>query len=172
MPKNTRMEKYIRMAKNLKMIDAKLITPEEISFDIRAMLKCRWGCDNFIDAENIKCDARGTSHEERMAMIKKYAHILMLHAHDAMRLSAAVLEIERTAFLDGHYFAFGIRSCCLCKNCFLLKGESCPTPEKIRPCDQLFAIDAYKTARNLGLPIQVLQKKSDIQNRYGFVLID
>jgi predicted metal-binding protein len=166
------MEKYIQLAKNLNMIDAKLITPNHINFDIRAMLKCRWGCDNFIDANNIKCDAPETSHEERIAMIKKYNHILMLHSHDAMKLSKAVLEIEKAAFLDGYYFAFGIRSCSLCKNCNVAKGKPCPTPDKIRPCDQLFGIDVYKTARNLGFPIQVLLKEGDIQNRYGFVLID
>jgi predicted metal-binding protein len=166
------MEKYIQTAKNHKMIDAKLITPAEISFDIRAMLKCRWGCEYFMNAHNIKCNARETSHEERIAMIKKYKHILILHSHNAMQLSIAVLEIEKAAFLDGYYFAFGIRSCSLCKHCSVLQGEPCPTPDKIRPCDQLFAIDVYKTARNLGFPIQVLQKEDDIQNRYGFVLID
>ncbi len=165
------MEKYIQMAKDLKMMDAKLITPNEICFDIRAMLKCRWGCEDFI-ADNIKCHARETSQEERIAMIKEYKHILILHSHDARQLSVAVLEIEKAAFLDGYYFACGIRSCSLCKNCNVLKGESCPTPHRIRPCDQLFGIDVYRTARNLGFPIQVLQKEDDIQNRYGFVLID
>lgn len=51
-------------------------------------------------------------------------------------------------------------------------GEPCPFPDKVRPCDQMFGIDVYKTARNLGLPCDVLQDKNDIQNRYGFVLID
>lgn len=51
-------------------------------------------------------------------------------------------------------------------------GEPCPFPDKVRPCDQTFGIDVYKTARNLGLPCEVLQNKNDIQNRYGFVLID
>ncbi len=48
----------------------------------------------------------------------------------------------------------------------------CLFPDKVRPCDQIFGIDVYRTARNLGLPCQVLQNKNDIQNRYGFVLID
>ncbi len=167
------MEKYIQMARDLKMIDIKLITPDDIFFDIRAVLKCRWGCENFIDANNnIRCHSRETSHEERIAMIKKYKHILILHSHNSRQLSIAVLEIEKTAFLDGYYFAFGIRCCSLCKDCSVLKGKPCPTPNKIRPCDQLFGIDVYKTATNLGLPIQVLHKEDDIQNRYGFVLID
>ena len=44
--------------------------------------------------------------------------------------------------------------------------------KKIRPCDQSFGIDVFKTVSNVGFPIKVLQNKGDVQNRYGFVLID
>lgn len=54
----------------------------------------------------------------------------------------------------------------------VLKEEACPFCKKIRPCDQAFGIDVYKTVRKLWLPIEVPQKEDDIQNRYGFVLID
>ncbi|MFZ5642826.1 MAG: DUF2284 domain-containing protein [Bacillota bacterium] len=60
----------------------------------------------------------------------------------------------------------------MCKSCNEKKGEPCPTPDKVRPCDQLFNIDVYKTARSLGLPCEVLQNKDETQNRYGFLLID
>ena len=105
-------------------------------------------------------------------MVKSYNHILLVHSHDARELSIAVLEIEKTAFLDGYYFAFAIRYCNLCKICAAKQGNPCPTPEKVRPCDQSFGIDVYKTARNLGLSCKVLQSEHDIQNRYGFVLLD
>jgi predicted metal-binding protein len=165
------MEKYIRLAKEFKMIDAMVISPEQICFDIRAILKCRWGCEDFFQ-ENIRCHPRGTTYEERVEMIKRYHQILMVHHHDARSLSAAVLEIERAAFLDGYYFAFAIRTCNLCDDCVVKKGISCPAPEKVRPCDQSFGIDVYKTARNLGFPCNVLQNREATQNRYGFVLID
>jgi hypothetical protein len=42
----------------------------------------------------------------------------------------------------------------------------------VRPCDQSFGIDVYKTVRNLGLPCHVLQNKNGAQNRYGFVLLN
>ena len=88
------------------------------------------------------------------------------HSHDASALSKAVLEIERAAFFDGHYLAFAIRTCNLCKDCAFKKGNACPTPEKIRPCDSSFGIDVYRTARNLRLPREVLQNKNEVQNRY------
>lgn len=165
------MEKYIKLAKELGVLNAMIISPEHIFLDIRAILKCRWGCEDF-SQQSIRCQTRDTTYQERVEMIKQYNNILFIHAHDARKLSLAVLEIERAAFFDGHYFAFGIRTCNLCKTCAVQAGKSCPSPEKIRPCDQSFGIDVYRTARNLGLPCEILQSKDAIQNRYGFVLID
>jgi predicted metal-binding protein len=165
------MEKYIRLAKELNMVDALIVSPDQISFDIRAILKCRWGCEDSLPG-NIRCDRRGTTYQERVEMVRKYRHILFVHSHDARELSKAVLEIERTAFLDGYYLAFAIRTCNLCEACSVVQGNPCPNPDKIRPCDSIFGIDVYKTARNLGLPCEVLNSNGDIQNRYGFVLID
>jgi predicted metal-binding protein len=166
-----KLEKYVELAKSLKAINARLISSQDICFDMRAILKCRWGCEDFFQ-NSIRCSTRDTSYQERVEMVKSYNNILLVHAHNAQDLSATVLEIERTAFLDGYYFACAIRACSLCQVCAAQKGEPCPTPEKVRPCDQSFGIDVYKTARNLGLPCEVLQSKGDIQNRYGFVLLD
>ena len=163
--------KYIQLAKEYNMENAVVIKPGDIFFDIRAILKCRWGCVDFFK-QNIKCSRRDTTLEERMRMVNAYQDILMLHSHDAREISWAVFEIERAAFLDGYYFAFGIRYCMLCKNCAVDRGEECPTPEKVRPCDQSFGIDVYKTARNQGFPCDVLKNIDEPQNRYGFVLID
>jgi len=165
------MEKYIRFAKELGMVEAVIISPQDICFDIRAILKCRWGCEDFFN-QTIRCHTRDTTYQERVEMIKRYNRILLVRSNDARALSQAVLEIERTAFLDGYYFAFAIRFCNLCKACAVKEGKPCPTPEKVRPCDQSFGIDVYKTVRNLRLPCEVLQSKEDIQNRYGLVLID
>ena len=168
---NNRMEKYVSLAKELKMLDAVVISAQDICFDMRAILKCLWGCQQHF-AENIKCSTRGTTYQERVEMVRGYSHILLLHSHDAWALSAAVLEIERRAFLDGYYFAAAIRACNLCRDCAAQRGEPCPTPQKVRPCDQSFGIDIYQTVRNLGLPCEVLQDKDEMQNRYGFVLLD
>jgi len=165
------MEKYIQLAKELHMIDAIIISPKQIFFDIRAILKCQWGCEDFRPG-NIRCDHRDTTYRERTEMLKKYRHILLLHSHDERALSAAVLNIERAAFLDGYYFAFAIRTCNLCERRAVKQDNPCPTPDKVRPCDSIFGINVYKTVRNLGLPCEVLKTKGDVQNRYGFVLID
>jgi len=165
------MNKYISLAKEYKMIDALIISPEDVHFDIRAILKCRWGCVDYFK-DSIKCHTRNTSLSERKEMIKNYQNILLVHSHDARELSIALLKLERIAFLDGNYFAFVIRSCNFCASCHVDRGEPCPNPDKVRPCDQSFSIDVYKTVRSLGLPCEVLQNKDDQQNRYGFLLIN
>ena len=159
------------MAKELKMVNTKIISSDDIYFDIRAILKCRWGCEDFFN-QSIKCNTRNTSYQERTEMVKAYQNILFVHSHNARELSKAVLEIEKTAFLDGYYLSFAIKYCELCKSCAIDQDKSCPIPEKVRPCDQSFGIDVYKTARNQGLPCDVLQNKEDVQNRYGFVLLE
>lgn len=164
------LEKYVELARQLGMINAVLISPKDISFDIRALLKCRWGCDYYSE-DSVRCGSRNTTFEERVQMVSSYEHILLLHSHDAGELSRAVLHVERAAFLDDNYFAFAIRACNLCGSCALKDGDPCVAPEKVRPCDQSFGIDVYKTVRNLGLPCKVLLSKSETQNRYGFVLL-
>ena len=143
------MKKYVDLAKQLGMLDGRIISPEEVSFDVRAMLKCRWGCE-FSKKKTIKCDTRNTTLQERQQMFKNYNHILLVHSHNAHALTKALLEIERVAFLDGYYFAFTIRYCNYCTTCNVLEGDDCPFPDKVRPCEQIFGIDVYKTVRNLG----------------------
>ena len=130
-----------------------------------------WGCKDFFQ-HSIRCHTRDTTYQERVDMVKSYNDILLIHSHDARELSVAVVEIERRAFLDGYYFAFAIRTCNLCETCAVEHGHPCPTPDRVRPCDQSFGIDVYKTARGQGLPCEVLQTENAVQNRYGFVLLD
>lgn len=165
------MKKYIQLAKDLGMANAVRITPKDIVFDVRSILKCRWGCED-VSEKNLRCHHRDTTLDERMAMLKKYKNILLVHAHDAQALSKALLEIERAAFLDGHYFAFALRFCRLCKICKVEQGKDCPTPRRIRPCEISFGIDVYKTVRNLKLPCDPLPNKDALENRYGFLLVD
>jgi predicted metal-binding protein len=163
--------KYQNLSKEYGLLDILLISSEDIVLDSRAILKCRWGCDYSI-SKNIKCETHGLSIEERKNIIKSYGKAFLLHNNNDHELSKACLGIERELFLDGYYFAFTLKGCNYCKECSLTKGLDCAHPDKVRPCDQMFGIDVYKTVRNLGLPINVLRSKDETQNRYGFVLIE
>lgn len=54
------MDKYIGLAKELKMLNAMIISHEDIHFDIRAILKCKWGCGDHLK-ESVKCHSRDTT---------------------------------------------------------------------------------------------------------------
>lgn len=168
------MKEYVKLAKKLGIADARLITPDDIVFDIRAYLKCRWGCSLAPTGGsfNMRCNDGGTTFEERQAMIRAYHNILLLHTDDKVLTSCAALDIESAAFVDGHYFAFALRYCNLCISCAVDKGKRCPQPKLVRSCETLFGIDVFATARRQGLPIDVVRDGSDELNSYGFVLID
>lgn len=139
-------------------------------FDIRTLLKCQWGCENH-NSLNFKCQIKQTSFEERLQMIKAYKNILLIHSNNGMDVSRAALEIERQAFLDGNHLAFAIRYCNLCKQCTVDDNKPCIQPQKVRPCEAIFGIDVYETAKLHNLPCFPLQHKDEVQNRYGFVCI-
>jgi len=165
------MQKYIDLAKDMGLPNAKALKPDQVIFDPRARLKCHWGCQDYFHPSP-KCGSRGLSLAECQDMVGRYKNILLLHGHDAHLLSQAVLAVEAAAFRDGLYMAFGIRYCNWCKVCAVDQGKDCVSPEKVRPCEQALGIDVFRTAREAGLPIQVLQSKDEAQNRYGLVLID
>ncbi len=165
------MDKYIEIAIENGAEHALIISPDDMIFDRRVILKCRWGCEDQFEPNRIKCGARGLSFEESRATVQAYGEVLIIHHHDSVKLSRTARKIERTAFLDGHYLASALHCCHLCKECCVDLGKPCPAPQKIRPCDQSFGVDVYKTARNLGLPCAPLQSKSDIPDRYAFILI-
>jgi predicted metal-binding protein len=164
-------DKYIKLAKTKGMLDALIISPTDICFDIRTQLKCGWGCDRDT-ATNSKCDNRGTTYDERVKMVQQYKAILLIHSHDKRKISKVILELEKAAFLDGYYLAFALRGCNICADCNVMKGKDCVHPDKIRPCEAMFGMDIFKTVRKLGLPIEVLQNKEAIPDRYGFLLVE
>ncbi len=165
------LDKYKAIAESHKIKDVVLISPDRIFFDIKAVLKCRWGCE-FSKMPGIRCDTRNLSVEERKQIVTSYRNILLLHGHDGHELSRACLDIERELFLDGYYFAFTLRTCNYCKKCSVKKGGKCAHPEKVRPCEEMFGIDVFRTVRGLGLPVEPLKNEGDTQNRYGFVLVE
>lgn len=165
------MQKYVDLAKEMGLSNAVPLKPEQVCFDPRAIMKCRWGCMDYKN-HGIKCGSRGLSFEQCRDLVNSYQNILLLHGHDARQLSQVVLAVEAAAFRDGNHFAFGIRTCNLCKVCVVEQGKDCIQPEKVRPCDQAFGIDVFRTVKQLELPLQVLLSKDETLNRYGFVLIN
>jgi predicted metal-binding protein len=82
-------------------------------------------------------------------------------------------QIERQCFLDGYYFAFSLSDCGLCDECAKTSDKACAFPLKARPAFHSVGIDVFKTVRQLGLPIGVLQdKKATAMNWYSAIFVE
>ena len=81
------------------------------------------------------------------------------------------MKLEREIFLSGFYKAFGLGSgtCKLCTNC---NKEKCNNPINARPSMEACGIDVFRTAKNNGFNIEVLNDKEAEQSSYGIVLIE
>jgi predicted metal-binding protein len=85
-------------------------------------------------------------------------------------------ELERELFLAGYYKAFGMGDgpCFRCgqdeSSCAL--GDGCRFPELMRPSMEACGIDVYKTVRDNGWQIEVVQTRSDQTTDIGLALIE
>jgi hypothetical protein len=97
------MEKYIDLAKELKMVNAMIISPKQISFDIRAILKCRWGFDDYLPQNNILLGAYYSLHCNGLSLRAERSNPLRLP-----RLRAVALQRADTALRLLAMTAFGV----------------------------------------------------------------
>ena len=106
-------------------------------------------------------------------MLKDYQIAVLIHGDDHTDVTVIAARIERKAFLDGYYKAFAIGSgpCRLCDECNL-EDKECLHPEDARPAMEACGIDVFQTARNNGVPIEVVKNRTCEQNYSGVVLIE
>jgi len=166
------LEKYIKEALSL---GAKTATPfkiADIAFDPRVVIKCIFGCSDYGKQHTCPYQKSPLTMQEYQQIFSHYSRGIIIgcdNKPDSQKISYA---IERQAFLDGHYFAFSLSDCGLCKTCAKSKNADCPHPDKARPAFHAIGIDVFKTVKNLGLTLNVLIEKGDEQNWYSAVFID
>lgn len=145
------MKKYLQLAKKLNMEDAILITPRQVCFDKRVMLKCRWGCDSNGN-DSLKCSARGTTFDERVEIIRCYKRILFLHTHNARELTWAALEIERAAFRTDIILPVPYAAATSVKIALWSKAKNALSPKKYAPAINCSASTCTKPPANWAFP--------------------
>jgi predicted metal-binding protein len=165
-------ELYIKKALAMGADHAVRFTPEDLSFDPRTLLKCMYGCEDW--GKNPTCPSRPGSLRpwEYEPILRRYRWGIIIHAHDKKATQDISFEIERQAYLDGHYFAFSFSDCALCRECAGMSGKDCAFAKKARPAFHSVGIDVFKTARSFGLPIETLRDESQQQNWYAAVFVE
>lgn len=168
----TNIDKYIKIAEEKGAATVKVVTPDEIVFDGRTLLKCMFGCDTW--GKGPTCPSRPGALKpwEYEPLLRKYKHVLIIHAQDKKVSQNASYEVERAAFLDGDALAFSMSDCALCAECFGAAGKPCKNPRKARPAFHSIGIDVFSTVHKLGLPLVALKSEDEPQNWYSAVWLN
>jgi predicted metal-binding protein len=110
-------------------------------------------------------------------LIDSYQKAILLHrrlikGERAKIFNEAVVRLEIEMFLDGYYKVWGVGSgpCRLCRECNLT--GSCKHGYEARPSMEACGIDVFKTARDNGFDIEVVQTHDEKRNIFGLVLVE
>ena len=160
--------------------DYKWIKAEQIVVSHWVRLKCMFGCDRYGSAS---CSPNVPAVAECERFFNEYDEAVIFHiekkaqkthiSHDWVNtVNQRLFEVERAVFLAGYYRAFGLfmARCRFCDPCMKVRSK-CQHPHKGRPTPEGLGVDVFATVRNVGYPIDVLDKPEGCMNRYAILLI-
>ena len=168
----TDFQSYIDLALESGAVHAKLITPDEIVFDGRTLLKCMFGCGDWGTGPTCPSREGFLKPWEFEPLLRKYRAVLIVHAHDKKAAQAASFAVERAAFLHGDALAFSMSDCALCAECAGASGGACRNARMARPAFHSVGIDVFGTVKRLGLPLDALKDEYQEQNWYAAVWLN
>ena len=168
----TNYQPYIDLALAHEAKHAILVTPEQIVFDGRTLLKCMFGCADWGKGPTCPSRAGFLKPWEFEPLLRKYKAVLIIHAHDKRKAQTASFAVERAAFLDGDALAFSMSDCALCAECAGKGGSPCANVRMARPAFHSVGIDVFATVKKIGLPIYVLENENQEQNWYAAVWLN
>jgi predicted metal-binding protein len=158
------------------------VDPREFVVAHWVRMKCRHGCDGY--GAHPMCPPNVPSVDECREFFGEYTTGVIFHlpkkldSPDERRawmreMDGRLLSIERDVFLEGFQKAFALFAggCHICDDCPSAR-EDCNHPESARPTPEGLAIDVFSTARQSGLPIEVLKDYDATMNRYSFLLVE
>jgi len=89
-------------------------------------------------------------------------------------INTKLLGLEREVFLAGFHKAIVLfaADCSLCPDDCVPDPRNCRHPRRSRPTPEALGVDVFGTVRKLGYPIEVLTDRSQLMNRYAFLLVE
>jgi predicted metal-binding protein len=145
-------------------------------------MKCTYTCDAY--GHQACCPPNVPPVPDCAEFFREYERIAVIHIEKAgdteealqawkKQTNKRLLALERDVFLAGHHKAMVLFAgdCSLCPDC-TAKPEDCRFPESSRPTPEALAVDVFATARSLDYPIEVLTDRSQMMNRYAFLLVE
>ncbi|MCW4048869.1 MAG: DUF2284 domain-containing protein [Candidatus Bathyarchaeota archaeon] len=149
---------------------SKLIQVEQVKVADWVYWKCRYGCPSY--GKTLTCPPHSPSPQQTRELLKDYEYALLLKYDSTQDHNKLLIELEREAFLNGIYSAWGLSSgrCRLCEKCTLEHGE-CHYPDQARPAMEACGIDVFATAHNAGFDLSVKTSKDDAYQRVCLLLL-
>lgn len=172
------LAKYVKKALNFGAEEAKIIATKNIVTGNWVRIKCQYGCDCY--GRRLTCPPFSPTPEYTQKMVAQYNNALILtysarpgeERAKRRKMHKAVANLEKEIFLDGYYKAFAMVAgpCRFCVPCDVTKP--CKFPEIARPAMEACGIDVYKTARNVGIKLEVVKSTKDISKYCCLILIE
>ena len=179
--------------------EARVIDIADVIVSDWVRFKCSWGCKGY--GKHLSCPPYAPSPDETRRVIEEYRTGLLLRFegvpgiktmdpceipedfHPMYReliiwIHDTIYRLEKTAFYDGYYKAFGLGAypCIYCEHCVAEESVGpvdrsmkrlCRHMDKVRPSMEAAGIDVFATVRNAGWEISTIPCK-DLE--YGKIL--
>jgi predicted metal-binding protein len=157
---------------------ARLISVRKVVTAAWVRLKCQFGCSGF--GKRLCCPPHTPTPEQMQRVLSAYRRAVIYsypcssagYRRKQRRMHRLIAELERVAFLDGYYKAFGLGAgpCRLCAECNVT--GRCEHPYEARPSMESCGIDVYATARGSGIPLEVVTRANASSRHINLLLLD
>jgi predicted metal-binding protein len=171
--------------------EAREIDAADVTVSDWVRFKCSWGCKGY--AKHLGCPPYAPTPEETRRVLLEYRTALLIRFEgvpdiktidpDAIPedfhpmykkliiwISDTIYRLEKTAFYDGFYKAFGMGAypCIYCDHCVAEESVGpvdrsmkrlCRHMDKVRPSMEAAGIDVFETVRNAGWEISTIPCK-------------
>jgi len=189
-----------------------IIRPDDVVVAEWVRFKCRYGCKGY--AKHLSCPPYAPSPNETRRFLSEYSNALLLRFDGVpgreearpedvpddfhpwykdliLWVNSTVHRLEKTAFYDGYYkaFGFGAYPCIYCDQCVAEETEGivdesvrrrCRHMDRVRPSMEAAGIDVFTTAKKVGWELSTIPCKDmeygkvtrfDFRS-FGLILID
>ena len=172
------LEIFCNAARETGALDAVVVSPREgvVTADWVRM-RCQYGCSEY--GRCLTCPPYSPAAHETRKMLDEFSAGILLHGDRTEPLRQLARRLERDAFLAGYHkaFAFLCGPCRLCRTCAIEKPSRrrpriCRHAELARPAMEAAGIDVFATARQAGMPIEVVASRDCPQDYYALVLLE
>lgn len=169
------LEFYCKKALEMGFDGTKVIDPRSIVTAEWVRMKCQFGCPGF--GMTLCCPPHTPTPDVTRKVIDTYQKAILLHQRlekgkRTKDFNKGMVRLEIEIFLDGYYKAWSMGSgpCRLCKECDTT--DFCRHGYEARPSMEACGIDVFKTARDNGFHIEVVQTQEEERNAYGVILVE